>query len=129
MKTFFSLALVVMLSLLSACDGPIDPTIGKIDGTINLAAGMTLDLSNARVAIYRTVDDLMEDDVLQSATVTGSASQWKFTFNGVTPGSYYLDVCKVGMGCIVYTGSGTQPALVPVEGGKVTTVTINVSPL
>ncbi len=126
MKTLFSLALVAMLSLLSACEIGTDPSVGTISGTVTLTQG-SINLSNARVAIYRTLQDLQDDNVLQSVNLTGSAPQWTFTMRDVDPGSYYLDVCKEGIGCIVFSETGAQPSLVPVEGGRVTTVTINVS--
>ncbi len=48
------------------------PTDGTIMGTVQLMAGMSGDLRNARVAIYANFDDWNNDRVLRSTTAQGT---------------------------------------------------------
>ncbi len=123
--------LMVGLVVLPGCgksdSNPTAPaaTTGTIKGTVQLAAGVSTNLNNARVAIYTSVADLSADRVVKETALSGSGATYQFTLNDVTPGTYYLDVCLNG-NCASYTTNGTSEAPISVAAGQTANITVNI---
>ena len=66
----------------------------KITGTAKFAAGTTGDLSNAKVSIYRNIDDWFNNIPLKWTTVSGSGNSVTYIITNVTPGTYFIDLWK-----------------------------------
>jgi hypothetical protein len=66
----------------------------KITGTAKFPAGVSGDLSNAKVSIYTSYDNWLYNQPIKFAAVTGGGATVNFTLNDVNPGNYYLDVWK-----------------------------------
>ncbi len=102
MRRATNLLLIVFLLLVgAACDTTATneqppapqptPTTGTITGVVSLPAGAAGSVQNTRIAIYSNFDDWLNDRVLRSASAGGGGN---YTFNNVTPGTYYLDAWK-----------------------------------
>lgn len=133
MKKILALALAAVVMFASACNGDdsTPPTTGTITGTVNLAPGLPYNLTNARVAIYASIQDMIIDSFIQQTALTGNSPTWTFQMANVTPGTYYLDVCIAtpqGLLCDYFTTTGAQPSPIQVAAGQSTNVTITYSP-
>lgn len=72
----------------------VQSTQTKITGTAKLAVGVIGDLSNARVAVYKSIDDWFDNKPAKFVAVSGSGSSVTYTLADLTPGTYYLDLWK-----------------------------------
>jgi uncharacterized protein (DUF2141 family) len=89
-----------------------------ISGTAQATAGVQIDLRNSRVAIYADYNDWVMDQYVMTATGTGNEYAVSFSFTGVAPGTYYLDLWKDMDNSASYTagdlfgfyGTGAWPA-------------------
>jgi hypothetical protein len=114
------------------------PTTGTISGTARLETGVSGDLGNARVAIYKDMADFNADRVLLSVATSGIGASVTYSMPNVTPGTYYLDVWKDVNNNLAWDrgdlwgiyGTGTYPSYtltpVMVAAGYVTTVNMTV---
>lgn len=143
MRTAIVLLMVFLLGLLFLSCGsdeptsPEQPTTGTISGTLTLAAGMSGELNNTRVAIYSSYDDWLHDRTLMFVAASGSGNTATYTISSVTPGTYYLDAWKdvnnsgtwdSGDLFGVYgTTQWPDPTLSPFSVSAGATATINVS--
>ena len=66
----------------------------QITGTASFPAGTSGDLSNAKVSIYTSWDNWVNNQPIKFGAVTGAGASVSFTLSGVNPGNYYLDVWK-----------------------------------
>lgn len=69
-------------------------TVTKVMGTASFPAGTSGDLSNAKISIYSTYDNWVNNTPIKFGAVTGSGSSVSFTLDNVLPGNYYLDIWK-----------------------------------
>lgn len=90
----FSLILAVSVVSCGGEEEEPTPTTGTISGTLTLQAGVSGDLNNARVAIYSSYDDWLNDRVLLFTAASGSGGSATYTIGSVTPGTYFLDAWK-----------------------------------
>ena len=67
---------------------------GTITGTASFPAGVSGDLSNAKVSIYTTLDNWNFNQPIKFTAAIGSGASITFTMTDVLPGNYYLDVWK-----------------------------------
>jgi hypothetical protein len=65
-----------------------------INGTAYFIAGVSGDLSNAKVSIYTTLDNWNWNQPIKFIGATGSGASVAFSMTNVLPGNYYLDVWK-----------------------------------
>jgi hypothetical protein len=65
-----------------------------IAGTAFFIAGVSGDLSNAKVSIYTTLDNWNFNQPIKFVGATGSGASVAFSMTNVLPGNYYLDVWK-----------------------------------
>jgi hypothetical protein len=65
-----------------------------INGTAYFIAGVSGDLSNAKVAIYTTLDNWNFNQPIKFIGATGAGASVAFSMTNVLPGNYYLDVWK-----------------------------------
>jgi len=70
------------------------PAVTQITGTAKFPAGTSGDLSNAKVSIYTSWDNWVNNQPIKFGAVSGSGASVNFTLTGVNPGNYYLDVWK-----------------------------------
>lgn len=102
MKNLFSLSILFFFLIVSGCNKEENtqtpqptpqptPTTGTISGRITLPPGAAGDINNARVAIYASFDDWLNDRVLRFVTANSSGN---YAFTNVTPGTYYMDAWK-----------------------------------
>jgi len=70
------------------------PAVTQITGTAKFPAGTSGDLSNAKVSIYTSYDNWVNNQPIKFGSVTGSGASVSFTLSNVNPGNYYLDVWK-----------------------------------
>lgn len=66
----------------------------KITGTAKMAVGVNADLSNAKVSIYKNMDDWFANNPAKFTAAYGSGASVTYTLNNVPPGTYFLDVWK-----------------------------------
>ncbi len=66
----------------------------KITGTAKFDVGVIGNLSNARVAVYKNIDDWFDNKPAKFVAVSGSGSSVTYTLADLTPGTYYLDLWK-----------------------------------
>lgn len=66
----------------------------KVTGTAHFPAGVSGDLSNAKVSIYTTWDNWNANQPIKFVAAIGSGAAVTFTMDNVLPGNYYLDVWK-----------------------------------
>jgi hypothetical protein len=65
-----------------------------VAGTAFFIAGVSGDLSNAKVSIYTTLDNWNFNQPIKYVGCTGSGASVAFSMPNVLPGNYYLDVWK-----------------------------------
>jgi len=70
------------------------PAVTQITGTAKFPAGTSGDLSNAKVSIYTSWDNWVNNQPIKFGAVSGSGATVSFTLVNVNPGNYYLDVWK-----------------------------------
>ncbi len=72
------------------------PTWGTVAGVAAMQPGASGDLSNARVAIYTSLENWELDRYVRTGTAIGSpgTASVSFTITNLPPGPYYLDVWK-----------------------------------
>ena len=109
----------------------------QIVGTASFPAGTSGDLSNAKVSIYTSLDNWLNNQPLKFGAVAGSGSSVTFTLPEINPGNYYLDIWKDNdndamwsLGDFVgWYGSGGlgSPSLtqIQIQDGQTITVSVN----
>ncbi len=70
------------------------PAATQVTGTARFPAGVSGDLSNAKVSLYTSYDNWLYNQPIKYGAVTGSGATVSFTLTNVIPGNYYLDVWK-----------------------------------
>jgi hypothetical protein len=70
------------------------PAVTQVTGTARFPAGVSGDLSNAKVSLYTSYDNWLYNQPIKYGAVTGSGATVSFTLTNVNPGNYYLDVWK-----------------------------------
>jgi hypothetical protein len=65
-----------------------------IKGTAYFPAGTSGDLSNAKVSIYTSYDNWLNNQPIKFVSVSGGGASVTFQISDVLPGNYYLDVWK-----------------------------------
>ena len=108
------------------------PTTGVISGRVFLAAGQAGSVQNTRVAIYASYTDWVNDRVITS---TSADSNGNYSFNNITPGTYYMDAWRDNNNSATFNsgdffnvyGSGSYPnyTLSPFQVSAGSTTTIN----
>ncbi|MBU2500513.1 hypothetical protein KJ682_04195 [bacterium] len=74
---------------------PVGPAGAFISGTIRTDPGSSLDLTNARVAVYDSPESFYADAFTAQAAVShAGGNNWSFRVGPLNPGNYYLDVWK-----------------------------------
>jgi len=68
--------------------------ITTINGTAYFIAGVSGDLSNAKVSIYTSLDNWLYNQPIKFVSTTGAGASVTFSMENVLPGNYYLDVWK-----------------------------------
>ncbi len=68
--------------------------VTTIAGTARFPAGVSGDLSNAKVSIYTSWDNWNANQPVRYVAATGSGSTVSFSMVDVAPGNYYLDIWK-----------------------------------
>lgn len=141
MKTVLLLFLSLILVVSVSCGGDENgttptPTTGTISGTLSLQAGVSGNLDNARVAIYASYDDWLNDRVLLFTAASGGTNA-TYSLGNVTPGTYYLDAWKDVNNNGLFdsgdlfgwygTGQYPSPTLSPFSVSAGQTATINVT--
>ncbi len=76
----------------AGCKKKEDPT--KVKGTASFPAGVSGDLSNAKVSLYASLIDWGNNNPVLHTTAVGSGASVTFEFVDLVPGNYYLDVWK-----------------------------------
>jgi len=66
----------------------------KITGTAYFPAGVSGDLSNAKVSIYTDWDNWYYNQPIKFTGAQGSGASVTFSMSNVLPGNYYMDVWK-----------------------------------
>ena len=66
----------------------------QIVGTASFPAGTSGDLSNAKVSIYTSYDNWVNNTPIKYGAVSGSGSSVTFVLSDINPGNYYLDIWK-----------------------------------
>jgi uncharacterized protein (DUF2141 family) len=66
----------------------------KITGTAKFAPGTSGDLSNAKVSIYKSIDDWFANNPVKWTAVSGAGNSVTYIINNVTPGTYFIDLWK-----------------------------------
>lgn len=69
-------------------------TSSTITGRAYFPAGVSGDLSNAKVSLYTTLDNWTNNTPIRFVATVGTGSSVTFTLTNVLPGNYYLDVWK-----------------------------------
>ncbi len=128
--------LLLALSLsLTACDSGSDEpdpdpptTTGSITGQFSLPAGASGSVDNARVALYTSQAEFDQENPIRTTAVVSGGT---YTFSGVNPGNYYLDVWKdndnsrsytAGDFYGAYTTNGSNASAFSVVAGQATTI-------
>ena len=68
--------------------------VTQITGSASFPAGVSGDLSNAKVSIYTTWDNWNNYQPIDYGAVSGAGASVTFALTDVNPGNYYLDVWK-----------------------------------
>jgi len=68
--------------------------VTQVTGTASFPAGTTGDLSNAKISIYTSYNNWLNNQPIEFGAVTGSGASVSFSLTNVNPGNYYLDVWK-----------------------------------
>lgn len=72
----------------------VQQAVTQVTGTARFLAGTAGDLSNAKVSLYTTRDNWLNNSPIKWGSVTGSGAVVNFTITGINAGNYYLDVWK-----------------------------------
>lgn len=101
MKRFNYLMLILVVFLgatvvLSGCKKKTDatPTVTTVHGTAGFPAGVSGDLSNAKVSLYTGLTEWANNNPVKFGSVIGSGANVTFSLTGILPGNYYLDIWK-----------------------------------
>ena len=141
----FRLALAAALVLsLAACDSsePMEPppapaTTGIITGSVTLPAGAPGSVNNARVALYNSFDDWLNDRFVFQTAISGTS----YTLENLVPGTYYMDAWKdqnnnavIDAGDLFgvygnFSASGTTLTPIPVAAGQTANVSFTITTL
>jgi len=115
------------------------PAFQGITGTVSLRPGVSANLSNARVAVYTSLEDFNNDSFLTQTALTGSSPTWNFQVGPLNPGSYYLDVWldvnnsgTLDTGDVwgyYTTGTGGNASPIQVLEDETTTITLTIGPV
>lgn len=70
------------------------PAVTQVTGTARFPAGVSGDLSNAKVSLYTSYENWNANQPIKFGAVSGSGATVNFTLTNVNPGNYYLDVWK-----------------------------------
>jgi hypothetical protein len=143
MKKFNSLLvigviLVTAAILFSGCKKKDStPAVTTVKGTVSFPAGVSGDLSNAKVSLYNSLTEWQNNVPVKFGAVTGSGASVTFSLTSILPGTYYLDVWKdidnsgtwsIGDFVGWYgTGSIGSPTLTPFQVTEGSTMTANVT--
>jgi len=65
-----------------------------ITGRARVAAGVQVDLRNSAVRLYTTIENFMADLPAQTVAATGTEYNVSFTFTGLNPGYFFVDLHK-----------------------------------
>ena len=148
-RSFASLlpVLLVLAVSLSACDSggdddlppppppPPPATTGSISGQIGLVPGVPGSVSNTRMALYTSIDDLINDRVVYQTAADGSGN---YTISNIVPGTYYIDAWKDNDGSGTVNGpdlygfyqttttSGSNPSPLPIGAGTSQTISFTI---
>ena len=136
----FSIALFVGCGKDKKDSNPIIQTeFQGISGTVSLKPGVSANLSNARVAVYTSLEDFNNDSFLLQTALTGSSPTWNFQVGPLNPGSYYLDVWldvnnsgtldNGDFWGFYTTGTGGTASPIQVLADKTSTVTMTIGPV
>jgi uncharacterized protein (DUF2141 family) len=68
--------------------------VTQVTGTASFVAGVSGDLSNAKVSLYTTRESFELNQPVRFVAVNGNGGSVTFTIPNVLPGSYYLSVWK-----------------------------------
>jgi len=68
--------------------------VTQVTGTAKFPAGTSGDLSNAKVSLYTSYDNWLNNQPIKFGAVSGSGASVSFTLTNVNPGNYYLDIWK-----------------------------------
>jgi uncharacterized protein (DUF2141 family) len=127
--------LVSAASVFTSCKKKEDPT--KVKGNASFPAGTAGDLSNAKVSLYLTYEDWVNNSPVLYTTANGSGANVSYEFSDINAGNYYLDVWKDNdfdgtwsVGDFVgWYGSGGlgSPSLTPMQVSAGNTFTANVT--
>jgi uncharacterized protein (DUF2141 family) len=97
---FFLIFAVVFLGatiVLSSCAKKSEdsaPTETTVKGTVTFPAGVSGDLSNAKVSLYTSITEWQNNIPVKYGSVVGAGANVTFSITGINPGTYYLDVWK-----------------------------------
>jgi uncharacterized protein (DUF2141 family) len=91
--SFVGLVLVAFIISFTSCKKTEDKN-ATIKGTAYFPAGTSGDLSNAKVSIYTSYDNWINNQPIKFTSVQGAGASVTFTLNEVLSGNYYLDVWK-----------------------------------
>ena len=72
----------------------VSAPVTQITGSASFPAGTSGDLSNAKVSIYTSYDNWVNNSPIKFGTVSGSGANVSFALTDINPGNYYLDVWK-----------------------------------
>ena len=89
-----SVLLIGTSVLLSGCKKKETTVETTVKGTASFPAGVSGDLSNAKVSLYTSITEWQNNIPVKYAAVTGSGASVTFSLTGILPGTYYLDVWK-----------------------------------
>ncbi|MFO7614046.1 MAG: hypothetical protein R6W71_05335 [Bacteroidales bacterium] len=85
---------LMLLALAVFFAGCKKETNGKIKGTASFPAGVSGDLSNAKISIYTSYDNWAFNQPIKFSSAQGAGASVTFEMKDVLPGNYYLDVWK-----------------------------------
>ena len=113
------------------------PAVTTVKGTVSFPAGVSGDLSNAKVSLYTSLTEWQNNVPVKFGAVTGSGASVTFSLTSILAGTYYLDVWKdidnsatwsVGDFVGWYgTGGIGNPSLTPFQVTDGATFTANVT--
>ncbi|MBK8819778.1 MAG: hypothetical protein IPN49_12085 [Saprospiraceae bacterium] len=72
----------------------VQATQTKITGSAKLEAGLSGDLVNSKVSIYKSISDWIDNIPVKFTATSGAGTSVTYILNNVTPGTYYLDLWK-----------------------------------
>jgi len=92
--TISGLILMALAIFFAGCKKEKSDPNGKIKGTASFPAGVSGDLSNAKVSIYTNYDNWLFNQPIKFVGAQGAGASVTFEMTDVLPGNYYLDVWK-----------------------------------